>query len=156
MSRTIPATVKQVTLVQSPNTGTRGVRLDLGTEDGATLIHTIWITEKSAGMAHGQLKFIGFDSHVQSIREAPMFCDAKVWVELAPEEYKGKVTEKVQRLVPDPSNVGPDQDADAIDSLLKTVKPSEKGGSKSHSAKSLKRGPPPETAPNPGEENIPF
>lgn len=85
--------------IRSAGTGTEYVLLSVVIE-GAMWPVQIWMSEKSAGIAKGQLKVCGFNVDEESLAvldDNPKYLNGRqIPVEIYEEEYKGKLQTKVR------------------------------------------------------------
>jgi hypothetical protein len=99
-------TVTRAEWIESANTGTRGLELDLETPEGEIAVYQIWVSPKSLEIASKQFRILGADdddlldaSHMEHV--FPSDCvGKKVRFKTFEDTYKNKVTVKVERLLP--------------------------------------------------------
>jgi len=76
------------------------VKIDDDWDSGQTFIGTIWFTEKSMGMARGQLRALGFDmdaNELADLEDTISLVGVKVDVELKEEVYNGRSELRIAR-----------------------------------------------------------
>ena len=95
------ATVVKHWIDQTGN-GSAFVAVKLALEGDDAITGKIWLTEKSMGMARGQLKSLGFDVDKQSLEDLDtnqeLLKGKTVEIEIEENEYQGKTTMQVRSI----------------------------------------------------------
>jgi hypothetical protein len=99
----VKAVVKRHSFTSS-QAGTPGLSVTVELTDdwdsGVTMVGTIWLSQKSMGMARPQLKALGFDISTHELDEldgTEILVGREVEIELREEEYKGRKELRIAR-----------------------------------------------------------